>query len=234
MFIDSHCHLESFKNLEDIIRESKKSLDSIITCGHSIESSRQNVEIAKNYEGFVYPVVGIGPQSAMHMKGKNWEIEIPDSAVAIGEVGLDYHLGKSSEEKQLQKECFEYFLDIAVQADLPVVIHSRESHADIIQIIEEKNLKKVCWHCFSGSVQDAEYAISKGHYVSFIPLQSRTRAEIAKLPGIKTLIETDAPYIGKFPWDVVKSAELISSYRQVKLEEIEKETRENAKSFFKI
>ena len=234
MFIDAHCHLEAFKNLDEIIKKSKQSLDAIITCGHSIESSKKNIKIAKSYEGYVYPVIGVGPQSAMNMKSKDWKIEIPDSAVAIGEIGLDFHWAKTAEEKQLQKECFEYLLDAALQIDLPVVIHSREAHTNVIQILEEKKVRKVCWHCFSGSIEDAKYAINQGHIISFIPLSSKIRAEIANMPNAKIVVETDAPYIGKFPWDVVKSAELIADYKKVKLEQIEKETRENTKSFFKI
>ena len=234
MFIDSHCHLEAYKNLEEVIKSSKQSLEAIISCGHSVESSRQNLEIAKRYEGFVHPVVGVGPQSAMHMKSKSWEIEIPEAAVAIGEIGLDYHWAKTSEEKELQKECFIYFLDIAAQSGLPVVIHSRNSQQDVIGILEEKRVNTVIWHCFSGSVEEAKWAIDKGHYISFVPISSKARTEIATIPGIKLLTETDAPYIGKLPTDVVKSAEIIAEARKEKLEKIEKETEENAKNAFRL
>lgn len=234
MYIDSHCHLESYRNLPEIIQKSKSTLEAIISCGHSIESSRQNLEIAHKYEGFVYPVVGVGPQSAMKMRQKDWSIEIPDSAVAVGEIGLDYHWAKNPDEKQLQKECFLHFLKMAAQTDLPVVIHSRDSQKEVIDILEEEKPKTVIWHCFSGTVKDAEWAIHQGYYISFIPIPSRTRSEVAKLPNIKPLIETDAPYIGKFPWDVINSAEIIADARKEKLEKIEKETRENAKSAFGI
>ena len=236
MFIDSHCHLESYKNLDEVIQKSKLSLEAIISCGHSIESSMKNIEIAKAYEDFVYPVVGVGPQAAMKMAARNWKIEIPGSAVAVGEIGLDYHWAKTNEERQLQKECFSYFMDIAIQVDLPIVIHSRDSQSDVIKMLEEKkpDSSKVIWHCFSGTVGEAEYAVSKGNFISFIPLPSRTRKEIANLPGIRALTETDAPYIGKFPTDVVKSAEIIADARKEKLEKIEEETKRNAKLAFGI
>jgi TatD DNase family protein len=234
MFIDSHCHLESYKNLDEIIQRSKSSLEAIISCGHSVESSKQNASIAQKYEGFVYHVAGVGPQSAMKMKSRDWKIEIPDSAVAVGEIGLDYHWAKTADERQLQKECFLYFIDIASQTSLPIVIHSRDSQQDVIQILEDKKPEKVIWHCFSGTIEEAKWAISQGHYISFIPIPSSTRKEIAKLPGARLLVETDAPYIGKFPWDVKKAAEIIAGSREEKLEKIGEETRKNAKLAFGI
>ena len=84
MYIDSHCHLEAYKNLDEIIKQSRQQLEAIISCGHSVESSKQNTEIAKKYQGFVYPVMGVGPQTAMKMKSKNWQLKITDSAVAVG------------------------------------------------------------------------------------------------------------------------------------------------------
>lgn len=209
-------------------------LEAIITCGHSVSSSKQSIEIASKYEGFVYPVVGVGPQSAMKMPGKDWKIEIPDSAVALGEIGLDYHWAQTQEAKQLQRECFTYFLDLAIQVNLPVVIHSRDSQQDVIKILEDKMPKTVVWHCFSGTLEEAKWPISKGHFISFPPISSRTRKEIVQLPFIKLLTETDAPYIGKFPVDVKKSAEIIADAKKEKLEKIEEETRENAKSTFGI
>ncbi|MEM2974258.1 MAG: TatD family hydrolase [Candidatus Micrarchaeia archaeon] len=234
MLIDSHCHLEAYSNPDEIIFRSKSSLEAIISCGHSIESSKKNIDIALRHEGFVYPVVGIGPQSAMGMKSRGWEMEIPDSAVAVGEIGLDYHWAKTSEERQLQKECFLYFLEIASQINLPVVIHSRKSQSDVIKILEEAMPRVVIWHCFSGTLEDAKWAVKQGHYISFIPIHSKTRRDIARLPGIKPLVETDAPYIGKYPEDSRKAVELIADSRNERIEKIEEETRENAKAAFSI
>jgi len=234
MYIDSHCHLESYKNLDEIIQKSKSSLEAIISCGHSIESSKQNTEIAKKYEGFVYPVVGIGPQAAMKMPAKNWKIEIPDSAVAVGEIGLDYVAAQTTEEILLQKECFSYYIDVAIQFNLPLVIHSRNAYDDVIEILKENQTKKVMWHCFTGTFKHAECINSQGHYISFPPIPSRTRVKIVQRLDIKLTVETDAPFIGMTPLDIEKSVELIAKAKNEKKEDIARITTENAKNLFSL
>lgn len=230
--IDAHCHLNAFHDIESIIRSSKERLSAIVTCGYSIETSRKAVEISRQYPGFVFPVVGVAPQTAMSMKQKNWDVEIPDSAVAVGEVGLDFHWGKSAEERGLQQECFEHFLDIAEQTGLPVVIHSRDSHDKVMQILGEYKLKGVVIHCFSGRMEHARIALERGYVLSFPPVLSRTRKEVAETLDIRLIVESDAPYVGKTPLDAIVSAELIAKARGKSIEEIDRETTETAMKIF--
>lgn len=232
--IDAHCHLDSFRNLDDTIKEAKGRLDAIVTCGYSIETSKKSVDIAKQYADYVFPVVGVAPQTAMSMQSKDWDIEIPDTAVAIGEIGLDFHWGKSEEEKKLQYECFGYFLDIAEQCSLPVVIHSRNSHDEVLGVLAERRLKAVVLHCFSGKLEHAQIAHQRGYVLSFPPIPSKARKEAANLPDVRLIVESDAPYIGKSPLDTVNSAELIAQAQGKGIEEVDRDTTENAKRVFSL
>jgi TatD DNase family protein len=230
--IDAHCHLDSFHNLQQIIDDSKKELEAIITCGFSMESNQKAINISKEYEGFVFPVVGIAPQTAMKMKNKDWEMEIPDATVAIGEIGLDWHWAKTQEEKELQKECFLYFLKLAAEIDLPVVIHSREAHDEVFSILGEQPSGKVMLHCFTGSLEHAKLAETNGWVLSFPPIPSRSRSEVAQKLNVKLVVESDAPYIGRFPLDTAKSVELIAAAKGKKKEEVAAETAMVTKEFF--
>lgn len=231
--IDSHCHLDAFRNYKEIIKISKDKLEALITCGYSRESNDIAVKISKEYEGYVFPIVGIAPQTAMKMKGREWEIKIPEEAIAIGEIGLDFHWAKTSEEKYLQRECFNYFLKIAEETDMPVVIHSREAYDEVINILSEYKIRNIIFHCFTGEIRHAMIAREKGWILSFPPIPSKNRREVAKL-DVKLIVETDAPYIGKFPWDVIKSIEFIAESKNVKIEKIENDTIKNTREVFRI
>ncbi len=233
--IDSHCHLDSFKNLEVLIGKWKKSkvLEAIITCGYSKESSMTCLGIAKKHEHFVFPVVGISPQIAMKMKDENFDIKI-GNAVGIGEIGLDYHWAKTNEERNRQIKCFIHFLKIAEEIDLPVFIHSRKSVKEVLDILSNYNLK-VIMHCFSGTFEEGKIAIERNYLISYPPVESKNRRKIAEHWGLENfVVESDAPYIGKEPTDVIKSVEILSKYSKEKIEKVDFLTSSNIKRILKI
>jgi TatD DNase family protein len=229
--IDSHCHLDSFKNLENLIKKWT-ILEAIVTCGYSKESSRANLEIAKKYEGFVFPIVGISPQIAMKMKDENFDINI-ENAVGIGEIGLDYHWAKTKEEREMQIKCFIHFLKIAEEIDLPVFIHSRNSMKEVLDILSNYKIK-VIMHCFSGNFDEGKIAIDRGYLLSFPPIESKERKKVASLGLEHFVVESDAPYIGKEPTDTFKSAELLSRYSKENFDKIDRVTSLNIKKILNI
>lgn len=233
--IDSHCHLDSFKNIEETTDSCKKAgIEALITCGYSEESSKKGIELAKRFEGYVFPAVGVAPQTAMKMPQKNWVIGVPDEAVAIGEIGLDYHWAKTTEEKGLQKECFLHYLGLASELDLPVVIHCRDAWSEVIEILDREEADKIILHCFSGSFDDAKFAANKGWVISFPPIPSSTRKTIAGKLEVSLIVESDSPYIGKTPLDIRRAIEIISSAKNKKTEEVAAETARNARTAFGI
>ncbi|MBI4399972.1 TatD family hydrolase, partial [Candidatus Micrarchaeota archaeon] len=190
------------------------------------------------YRGYVYPVIGLSPQKAMVQENIEEDIRLvrqnPD-VLAIGEIGLDYHWAKTEVEKELQRKTFNAFLDLALEMNLPVVIHSRDSHEEMIQTLVDKKIKKAMLHCFAGDEKVAKTAVENNYVISIPPIPSKNRKKVIKAVDLSFLVtETDAPAIGREPLDVAKSAEMIAKAKGVSVGEVAERTRENAIKFFSL
>ena len=236
-FADAHCHLDSCAGvlLPHIL---------MITSGTSHETNLKNLRIAQN-NGNVYLCAGISPQEAMKHKEikivlQEWEEAIAttmkDSGrlVAIGEIGLDYHWGKTEEEKHYQYECFISQLQLAERLSLPVVIHSRDAEAECLDILKNFNLNYML-HCFSGKAETAAAAAAHKGIISIPPMRNSERKKfIRDLPLEKLVAESDAPGIGKTPEATLESIKMIAEIRQMPEEAVKKQTLLNTISFFSI
>jgi len=167
--------------------------------------------------------------------------------VAIGEIGLDYYWNK--ENKDLQRYAFVKQIELANRMELPIVIHTREAVDDTIYILKNEicPIKKGIFHCCPLNRQLVKEALKLGFYISFagpITFKNSKNAEeiIAMVPEDKTLIETDSPYLSPEPYrgkrndsrNVYYMAEKIAKVRERKIEEVAKQTYENAKRIFEI
>jgi TatD DNase family protein len=166
-----------------------------------------------------------------------WEEQIASypKLVAIGEIGLDYHWAKTEEEKFLQHECFISQLVLAERLGLPVVIHSRDAEAKVLEILSNFNLRFML-HCFSGTNAEAQSAVGTNRaVVSVPPIKSKERKQfIRDLPLEKLLAESDAPYIGKAPSDTLEAIKTIAEIRGMDAEAVKKQLLLNTVSFFGI
>ncbi|MFA5930489.1 MAG: TatD family hydrolase [Candidatus Micrarchaeia archaeon] len=233
-FADAHCHLESVAG-----GFSPSILH--ITCGYSQKSNERNAHIASENAN-AYLCAGIAPQEAMKypdikIKLIEWEEEIADlpKLVAIGEIGLDYHWAKTQEERFLQHECFISQLVLAERLGLPVVVHSRDAEAHVLEILSNFNLRYML-HCFSGSSEQAIAAVAGGRaMVSIPPMRSKERKKfIRDLPLQKLLAESDAPYIGKSPSDTLEAIKTIAEIREQDVEAVKKQLLQNTIAFFGV
>lgn len=212
MIFDSHAHYddEAFeKDRQQVIEEvTKSNVGYIVDAGSDIESSRLAVELSEKFEN-VYAAVGIHPLDADKFD-KDSILAIRElcsnrKVVAIGEIGLDYYY--KGAEKETQKSIFKKQLDLALELNLPVVIHDREAHGDTYDIIKEyqsRNLRGV-FHCYSGSLEMARQYIGMGFYIGFTGVITFKNAKkaIEVLSGIplnRILIETDCPYLTPVPF----------------------------------
>ncbi len=231
MIIDSHCHLERFKNPtipKDIFP---------ICIGYSHESNMRTVKVA---EQFNLPyVLGIAPQTAI-FEGLNgledWISFIRSKKPkAIGEIGLDFHWAKNQEHIKLEYQLFERMLDLAEEMKLPVVIHSRKSDIEVLEILKKRSVSKFLMHCYSGDEVLAQEIVRMGGILSIPPLHSSTRKKvITKIPLECLVVETDAPYLVREMVEVKKAIEYISSVKNIGQSLVEETTTRNAKSFFNI
>ena len=233
-FADAHCHLES-------VAGGFSPTILHVTCGYSHQANMRNGKIAEENEN-VCLCAGIAPQEAMKhpdvkIKLIEWEEAIAalPKLVAIGEIGLDYHWAKTPEERFLQHECFISQLVLAEKLGLPVVVHSRDAEAEVLDILGNFNLRFML-HCFSGTNEQAKAAVALGRaVVSVPPLRSKERKQfIRDLPLGKLLAESDAPYIGKTPSDTLEAIKTIAEIKEMDVEAVKKQLLLNTISFFGI
>ena len=257
MFFDSHAHLnfKAFNN--DYLKIIKNCLDKnlwLINVGSRYADSERAVAIAENYEKGVWAAIGLHPTSAedenfVYQKyltlAKN-----SDKVVAIGETGLDYYRVKNPESRIGQKKLFLEHLRLAKEINRPLIIHCREAHDDLIEILNSKlntlnsKLNGVI-HCFSGNRQQAEQYLELGFFIGFtgiITYSSEYDEIIKNLPLEKILIETDCPYLAPVPRRgqrnepayITYTAQKIASLRGLSLEKTAKQTADNALNLFQI
>lgn len=209
--IDSHCHLDFdlFDGQRDeLLAEAKAAgVHTIINIGTDLESSARSVELAKQNE-MVYATVGIHPHDAKKADRKALdrirELAGKPKVVGIGEIGLDYYRDLSP--RPVQREAFRRQLELAVDLSLPVVVHSRESFEETVEIIDEYAASLVggVFHCFPGTLSDAHkvfelgFVISVGGVITFEKAKMASVAAEAPLESI--IIETDAPYLAPAPY----------------------------------
>ncbi|MBD3397609.1 hypothetical protein GF412_00545 [Candidatus Micrarchaeota archaeon] len=233
ILVDAHCHLDSFsgKQLEELPH-------GIVPCtaGYSHGSNKKNAEIAKKLE--VPFSLGIAPQTALKEGKENlgeWMQFIADSAPnAVGEVGLDFHWGKTEADFALEEEVFREMVLLAQSLKLPLVIHSRKAESECLDVLEDEGWKgKFMMHFFAGRLDEAKRAVDMGGIVSIIGLHSKNRKKIiGEIPLEKMVVETDAPYVTRNVDGVLHAIEYISEVTGIPGKEVGEITAKNAASFF--
>ena len=211
MLIDTHAHLflPNFENdIDEIInRAHQNGIDYIIVPATDVKTSHQVLELCDKYD-FIFGAVGVHPHDT-----KDWnpsllteikELSRHKKIVAIGEIGLDYYYDFSPKEKQI--EAFKSQIDLAVELNLPVIIHNRDSDEDMLKIIKEYcgSGLKAQFHCYSSPLEYANEYIRMGHFVSFtgnitFKKADELRDTLSKISLEHVMIETDSPFMTPVP-----------------------------------
>jgi len=206
--IDTHCHLnlaEYFPDPLPAIEAARTAgVTRLILVGLNVETSKRAIALAEQHEG-VYAIVGHHPNYA---EDYNTEelcaicdlLEHP-KAVALGEIGLDFHHDHASRDQQMQA-LMEQYLECPI--DKPVVFHCREAYDELLEFIECYPKKRCLFHCFSGKREHAERALADGAMFGFDgPLTYKKnralRELVASLPADRIVIETDSPFMTPEP-----------------------------------
>lgn len=250
--IDTHCHLD-FKifddDRDDVIASAKNNgISDIIIPGVSSSSWNKIKTICGNNQN-IYPCYGLHPYLVNQHTGddinklKQWINQ--NHCVAIGECGLDYRKGQA--EKKIQIKFFEQQLDIAMDARLPVVIHSVHATEDIINLVTQKPGLHGMIHSYSGSYEQAMILIEAGFYISLggnisYKNAKKIRAVAKKIPASSLLLETDAPDQPDMkhknqrnePSYLVNVLECLCELRNESKKEIAEQTSANARKLFRI
>ena len=252
MIFDTHAHYDSgafnADRVELLSSLEAKGVGLILNPGCEERSSRAALDLAERFP-FVYAAVGIHPED---MEGLG-----PDSlktvralaghekCVAIGEIGLDYYWDDT--HKAEQQALFAAQLALAVELDLPVIIHDREAHADCLEITGRFPRLRGVFHCFSGSAEMAKELLRRGWYLGFDgPVtykNARKALEVLQIvPPERILVETDSPYMSPVPLrgkrndssNLVYIINKIAEIKGMTPAEIEAVTWENGKRLFGI
>ncbi len=252
MLFDTHTHLddEKFDIDRDELIESLKSqgLTLLVNIGANMKTSEASVALAEKYD-FIYATVGVHPNDTGDMTENDLarlkEMASHEKVVAIGEIGLDYHYDEPKPE--IQKVWFKKQLLLAKELGLPYVIHDRDAHADVLEIIRDIGYTNGVMHCFSGSAEMAKEVTKMGMYVSIAGQVTfknapKVQAVAMSVPLDKLLIETDSPYLTPEPFRgkrnnsayVRYTAEKIAELRGMTFEDVAKQTMENGKRFYNI
>ena len=253
MLIDTHCHLNDEKLLCDVDRIvgdfDKDGIESAICVGYDMPSSECALELAEKYDR-VYAQVGVHPHDADTLRDEDCqrilELAKHGKVVAIGEIGLDYYYDLS--EREVQRSAFARQIELANEAELPIVLHVRDAYEDTRKILfdMQKYIRNgLLLHCYSGSCEyvkifdklDAYYAF--GGAITFKNAKYNIQS-LASVQKDRLLLETDCPYMTPVPYRgkinepkyvslvAKKAAEVLG----VTLEEIETTTTQNAKRLF--
>lgn len=254
MFFDTHAHLDDEQFAADadevISGLNNVGIGMYTNIGADIESSKKSIFFAEKYP-FVYAAVGIHPEFAAQTSEKDIEeiarLAAHPKAVAIGEIGLDYYYG--AEEKESQKKWFARQLELAMELNMPFVVHDREAHKDCMDILKKYDVRRTggIMHCFSGSAELAKEVISLGMVIALggsltFKNNVKTVRVAEEIPLEYIVLETDSPYLAPVPNrgkrntpEYVKLvAEKIAEIKNIPLGEVERVTTENAKRVYGI
>ncbi len=277
MLTDTHCHLDMIEDPKiALLRAKEVGVTTIINVGTSVDASRQSIEIAESTDLVdVYATCGIHAQEGpkdIKKYGADFMTELKKVAqsskkvVGIGECGMDYFLeatdkgpATSDDNKKAQRELFEVQVRLAVDLNLPLVIHCRNAWEETFESISKfqtPNSKiRGLFHSWTGSLDQAKKALDLGFYISFSGILTFKNAgeipEVAKMvPEDRLLVETDAPFLTprrvsitqRFsganetnePKNVRITAQFLADLRHLPFDRISDITGDNAKKLFGV
>ena len=216
-YFDSHSHYYDERFSEEyeggaealLSSDNMKNVSYIVNVGTAPNTCRAATEQAKKHEN-MYVALGIHPSDARFIENfdkaleeiRDMIAENPEKCVAYGEIGLDYHYPDT--DKEMQIALFRRQMKLAEELSLPVVIHDRDSHEDVMTVIKEFPNVKGILHSFSGSAEMAKELVKLGYMISFSGTVTfknarKPKEAAAVVPLDRLLIETDAPYLAPHP-----------------------------------
>ena len=240
---------------EVLARARDSGVSAIITVGIDLISSERALKLAEKFSQ-VFATVGFHPHNVAGVSkpdiAKLAQIAEHPRVVAVGEVGLDFYRDYSPHEAQLR--VLKWQLALALELDLPVIVHCRRADKDILPLLGD-------WvsgdkrppeppgviHCFSGDVDTAREYLDMGFFISFgayigYPTSANLRGVIRDIPSDRLLVETDCPYLPpqsrrgrrNEPAYILSTVEFLAEIRGESVEQVARETTENARYLFRL
>lgn len=257
MYIDTHAHIDfstySPEEIEPMMRRAREAgVDRIvhIASGEGTASMEGALKVVERFPEVV-AAIGVHPHDAKLVDdvvlARARELAAHPKVAAIGEVGLDFHYNHSTREEQFS--ALRRFVALAREVKKPLVIHDRDSHDELLQVLKEEGAREVggVFHCFSGDYEFGKRVLDENFLVSFTGIVTFKKAEVTqdaarRLPLDRMLIETDAPFLTPAPHRgkrnepayVAFVAQKIAELKGLDVAEVAAQTTENAKRLFRL
>lgn len=260
MIFDTHAHYDDGAFEEDretcFMNLKQNGIGAVVNVGASMDSSRATLELCKSYE-FMYGSIGVHPSETKDLTDEDM-IWIKDhmndeKIVAIGEIGLDYYW--DTPDREVQKKWFLHQLNLAIDQEKPVIIHSRDAAADTLEMMKDavhyaksrnKNLSGVI-HCFSYGIEMAREYVEMGFYLGVGGIVTFKNAKklikvVEEIPIDCLVVETDCPYLSPEPnrgkrndsTNLIYVIQQIAKIKQMTYDEVVEITTNNAKKLYRL
>lgn len=254
MIFETHAHYDDECFAEDrgelLAQLPSLGIGKVINVASTISSIEKCVELAHTYD-HVYAAVGVHPSELEGMddaviqemrKLSSWE-----KTVAIGEIGLDYYWEKDKAAQEMQRKWFRRQLELAIEVNLPVIIHSRDAAEDTLKLMKDMHAENIpgVIHCYSYSPELAKEYVKMGYYIGVGGVVTFKNAKklvqtVAETPMERILLETDSPYLAPEPHrgrrndsrELVYVIEKIAQIKDITSEEVKDITWKNACRLF--
>lgn len=256
-FVDAHIHLSDLEysdKISQLIEDAKRSsVVALISNSMDLETSYKSLQLAKENPNLIYAAIGIHPWNSQNLKPNEIEetgnlISKETSAkriVAIGEIGLDPQYAKNEEQQELQHRVFQEMLSAAEKTSLPIIIHSRGSSEEIMNLLPSYHINKVLFHWFVRPIELLHEMVDRGYYISEGPASvfSKGIKEVVKrVPLSNLLTETDGPvqFFGPFknkmttPSFIPLIVNAIAQVKEMQETEVADQILRNFTNFFEI
>ena len=258
MIIDTHTHLyhKRFDDDRDEVVERARAagVGVLLLPAIDVESIGQALNLCSKHEG-IFAMAAIHPSDVKESSDADLaevrRMAADERIVAIGETGLDYYWDRSFDEKQ--QDYFRWHIRLALELDLPIVIHNREATEDVLQILEEERKSsdvadrmRGVLHCFGGPVEVVARAVELGFYFGIggtVTYKNSGVADVVRaIPAERLLVETDAPFLAPVPHRgkrnepafIAEVVRQIADARAVSVSDVELLTTSNAMRLFRI
>ena len=243
-YIDVHCHLDRLKSIKDVVERARDAKVSVIvTSGIDLDSNKKALSFASEFHE-VKAVLGLHPLDIGNITQKEinecikFIKENNKKIIGIGETGIDL---KDKTNLDEQKEIFERMIELALELNKPIIVHSRKAEEICIELLEKYNAKKVLMHCFSGKVKLLKRIVDNGWFISIpasIKYSEQFQRNAKEVDTENILCETDSPFLhpdrqmDNEPMNVVESYKMIAKIKGISLKDCEKKIESNFKRLF--
>lgn len=247
MLVDTHVHLCDTCYDEDrgavLDRAEAAGIGAVVSVGETAADARRNLELAAQ-DRRIRPAAGLFPTILDPEEAEAIEAllrEHRDTFVAVGEVGLDHFKTRDHDEREVQHRHFERFVDLAIELDLPLNVHSRATGKVTIEKLLDRGARRVQMHAFDGKHSYAQKAVEAGYFFSVpasIVRSQQKRKLVARLPLDCLLLETDSPVLAperqsrNEPANAILSLQEIATLKEIPLDEVREHIEDNTRRLY--